>query len=72
MAGVCDICGGKTGFRNQFRCQDGVICKNCYQIVTNNFSSTITKLTLRELKEVYVKNAVSFVSKQDVMQKIKK
>lgn len=57
MAGVCDICGGKIGFRNTFRCQDGVICKNCYRIVSNNFSSTITKSTLLDLKKNYIRNA---------------
>lgn len=57
MAGVCDICGGKTGFRNSFRCQDGTICKNCYQIVSNNYTTTITRLTLLDLKKVYIKNA---------------
>lgn len=57
MAGVCDICGGKTGFRNTFRCQDGVICKNCYRIVSNNYTSTITKSTLLDLKKIYIKNA---------------
>lgn len=57
MAGICDICGGKTGFRNSFRCQDGVICKNCYRIVSNNFSSTIAGSTLLELKKTYIRNA---------------
>lgn len=57
MAGTCDICGGKTGFMNTFRCQDGTICKNCYRIVSNNYTSTITKLTLLELKKNYIKNA---------------
>lgn len=71
MAGICDICGGKTGFRNIFRCQDGVICKKCYQVVSNDFSHTIAKLTLVELKETYIENAKSFVSKQDVIRKLK-
>jgi len=57
MAGVCDICGGRTGFRNAFRCQDGVICKNCYRIVSNNYTTTIAKSTLLELKKIYIKNA---------------
>lgn len=57
MAGVCDICGGKTGFRNSFRCQDGTICKNCYRIVSNNYTATITRSTLLDLKKVYIKNA---------------
>ena len=26
MAGNCDICGEKLGFR-KFHCQDGVVCK---------------------------------------------
>lgn len=57
MAKICDICGGPTGFRNTFRCQDGVICKNCYKIVSNQFTTTITKSTLAELKKTYIKNA---------------
>lgn len=71
MAGVCDICGEKTGFRNKFRCQDGAICKKCYQIVSNDFSNTITRLTLSELKKVYIQNAESLVSKQDIMRKLR-
>lgn len=57
MAGICDICGGKTGFMNSFRCQDGVICKNCYRIVSNNYSDTITRSTLLDLKKRYIRNA---------------
>lgn len=57
MAGVCDICGGKTGFRNTFRCQDGVICKNCYRIVSNHYSTTITRSTILDLKKIYIRNA---------------
>lgn len=54
---TCDICGGKLGFLNSFRCQDGVICKNCYRIVSGNYASTITGLTLAELKKLYIRNA---------------
>lgn len=54
---TCDICGAKTGFFNKFRCQDGVICKNCYKIVSNNFANTITQKTLADLKRTYIKNA---------------
>lgn len=57
MAGVCDICGGKTGFRNTFRCQDGVVCKNCYRIVSNNFTTTIARSSLADLKRIYIQNA---------------
>ena len=57
MAKTCDICGGKTGFLNTFRCQDGAICKNCYKIVSGNFANTITRMTLMDLKRLYIKNA---------------
>ena len=72
MAGVCDICGGKTGFRNSFRCQDGTICKNCYRIVSNNYTSTITKSTLLDLKKVYIKNAPPVDMGEDGFQTTKK
>ena len=52
MAGNCDLCGEKLGFR-KFHCQDGVVCKKCYAIVSNGFSETIAKKTLAELKKTY-------------------
>lgn len=57
MAGNCDICGEKFGFR-KFHCQDGVVCKKCYAVVSNGFTETITKKTLAELKKTYEANAV--------------
>lgn len=57
MAGNCDICGEKLGFR-KFHCQDGVVCKKCYAVVSNGFTETITKKTLAELKKTYEANAV--------------
>ena len=57
MAGYCDICGEKLGFR-KFHCQDGVVCKKCYAVVSNGFTETITKKTLAELKKTYKANAV--------------
>ena len=54
---TCDICGGKRGLLHSFRCQDGVICKNCYRIVSGNFANTITDKTLSELKKIYIRNA---------------
>ena len=57
MAGNCDLCGEKLGFR-KFHCQDGVVCKKCYAIVSNGFSETIAKKTLAELKKTYEANAV--------------
>ena len=50
MAGNCDICGEKLGFR-KFHCQDVVVCKKCYAVVSNGFTETITKKTLAELKK---------------------
>ena len=57
MAGNCDICGEKLGFR-KFHCQDGVVCKKCYAVVSNGFTETITKKTLAELKKTYEAKAV--------------
>ena len=57
MAKTCDICGGKTGWRS-FRCQDGVVCRNCYLIVSSGYTTTIAKLTLDDLKRIYVKNTL--------------
>ena len=57
MAGNCDFCGEKLGFRKFLR-QDGVVCKKCYAVVSNGFTETITKKTLAELKKTYEANAV--------------
>ena len=57
MAGNCDLCGEKLGFR-KFHCQDGVVCKKCYAIVSNGFSETIAKKTLAELKKTYEATSV--------------
>lgn len=56
MARICDICGEKIGWK-AFHCQDGAICKRCYQIVSNHFTSTITQKKLAELKHTYRRNA---------------
>ena len=42
----------------KFHCQDGVVCKKCYAVVSNGFTETITKKTLAELKKTYEANAV--------------
>lgn len=55
MAKTCDICGNKTGWKG-FRCQNGVVCKKCYAVVSNGFTGTITKKTLAELKKTYEMN----------------
>lgn len=57
MARVCDICGSKIGWKG-FRCQDGIVCKKCYAVVSNGFTGTITGKTLAELKKTYQTNAV--------------
>lgn len=57
MAKTCDICGAKLGLFGSFHCQDGVVCKNCYRIVSGNYAATITKMTLAELKRLYIQNA---------------
>ena len=56
MSRTCDICGGKIGLK-AFHCQDGKICKRCYQIVSNNFTSTIIQKSLSELRAIYDQNA---------------
>lgn len=56
MAKSCDICGKKIGFK-AFHCLDGKLCKECYQLVSNQFTSTITGKTLAELKQLYERNA---------------
>ncbi|MDO4313941.1 MAG: DUF4428 domain-containing protein, partial [Eubacteriales bacterium] len=57
MAKKCDICGNKIGFKG-FHCQDGIICKQCYSVVSNGFRDTITGKTLSELKKTYEINRV--------------
>lgn len=52
---VCDICGAATG-RKKFHCRNGILCKDCYQIVTDNFKSTVADRDLDDLKMVYVQN----------------
>lgn len=56
MGKTCDICGNQTGFRS-FRCTDGVICKHCYKVVSGNFTVTIVRQTLSELRRRYAENA---------------
>lgn len=56
MARVCDICGNKIGLKG-FHCQDGVVCKKCYALVSNGFTETITKKTLAELRRIYQTNS---------------
>jgi len=57
MEKSCGICGGKTGFLNRFRCQDGVVCKRCYRIVSGNYARTIVGTPLSELKQRYIRFA---------------
>lgn len=42
MAGNCDICGEKLGFR-KFHCQDGVVCKKCYAVVSNGLQRPLQR-----------------------------
>lgn len=57
MSKTCDLCGVKTGLFGSFRCQDGVVCKQCYRIVSRQYAETISGMTLLELKKRYVQNA---------------
>ena len=56
----CDICGEKLGFRNQFRCLDGAVCKRCYRAVSGNYKVTIAKTPLSELKQRYLRFAALY------------
>ena len=69
MAGNCDLCGEKLGFR-KFHCQDGVVCKKCYAIVSKGFSETIAKKTLAELKKTY--EAMKMVNTQLTLRILKR
>lgn len=71
MAGNCDLCGEKLGFR-KFHCQDGVVCKKCYAIVSNGFSETIAKKTLTELKKTYEAMRKQPELMQDIFQRIER
>ncbi len=71
MAKICDICGGKIKFRS-FRCQDGTICKKCYPIVSNRFTSIITGKTITELRQIYEKNAAPIDLGEDGFQVTRK
>ena len=57
MEKTCGICGGRIGFGNRFRCQDGAVCKRCYRIVSGNYATTIVKTPLSELKKRYLRFA---------------
>ena len=54
MSKTCDLCGGVTGVFRKFRCQDGVICKECYRLVSGNYTDTVAGKTLEDLKRIYV------------------
>lgn len=56
MGRVCGICGGQIGWK-AFRCIDGAVCKDCYRIVSNHYTTAITKMTLEELKQSYQRNS---------------
>lgn len=68
----CDICGGKTGLFHTFRCRDGKLCKKCYQIASGNYASTISGLTLTEVKKRYIRNAQPLDMGEDGFQTTKK
>ena len=55
MGQVCGICGGKAGF-GSFRCRDGKICRKCYEVVSNQFTRTISEMSLEDLKADYERN----------------
>ena len=55
MAKTCDLCGGTIKWK-AFRCADGIVCKHCYAIVSNQFTKTIIQSSIEELKETYEEN----------------
>lgn len=71
MAGVCDICGRKLGFR-RFRCQDGVICKECYAVVSNYFTDTIIGKSIDDLRKKYETNKTPINMGEDGFQTTQK
>lgn len=46
---VCDVCGTALGLI-KFRCADGVVCKDCYEIASVNCTETIRQKSLDEIK----------------------
>lgn len=64
MAKYCDICEKSIKFKG-FRCKDGIVCKKCYEIVSNHYTDTITGKTTSELKKIYNVNAAPIEIGQD-------
>ncbi len=54
MSKTCDLCGGPIGVIRKFRCLDGVICKDCYRLVSGNYTDTVAGKSLEDLKRIYV------------------
>lgn len=55
MSKNCSICNKKLGWK-KFRCVDGVVCADCYKIVSNQYTSKIIDKELWELLEIYNNN----------------
>lgn len=49
---TCDVCGTKLGMMGRFRYAEGHICKECYRKASLQFTQTITKKTLMEIREL--------------------
>lgn len=46
---ICDVCGAPLGLL-KFRCEDGVVCKACYEKASEQCTGTICHQTLEEVK----------------------
>ncbi|OFK22424.1 DUF4428 domain-containing protein [Olsenella sp. HMSC062G07] len=49
---TCDICGKKLGFR-KFKYSTGVICKDCYKLASESYTTTIAEKTFDEVMAAY-------------------
>jgi len=48
----------------KFKCLEGYVCKECYEIVSESFSQTITQNTKSELVEIYNQRTAVHMSKE--------
>lgn len=49
---TCDVCGAKLSFMGRFRYAEGHICKECYKKASQQYTQTITKKTLTEIRKL--------------------
>lgn len=54
----CLVCGRKLRII-KFKTLDGFLCKNCYQIISFNYTRTVTEVSQEEIIEIFEKNQKS-------------